>query len=82
MVAIVVAVTPEGGIGMGGKLPWSLRTDMDFFRDTTKATRALGAKNAVIMGKRTWASIPPKFRPLKDRLNVVLSSQSHEKLQE
>ncbi|KAK3671980.1 hypothetical protein LTR78_008155 [Recurvomyces mirabilis] len=38
-------------------------------------------QNAVIMGRKTWESIPPKFRPLKDRTNVVVSSQDRTKLQ-
>jgi len=33
--------------------------------------------NAVVMGRRTWESIPSQFRPLPNRLNVVLSSKSH-----
>ena len=37
-------------------------------------------RNAVIMGRNTWESIPPKFRPLKDRTNIVVSSQAREKL--
>lgn len=72
-VSVVVASTPLGGIGMAGKLPWDIRTDMSFFRDTTKSTRGTGKRNAVIMGRRTWSSIPAEFRPLKDRANVVLS---------
>ena len=59
---------------MSGKLPWDLPADMAYFRDVTTRTRAAGAQNAVVMGRKTWASIPAKFRPLKGRLNVVLSS--------
>lgn len=35
--------------------------------------RSVERKNAVVMGRKTWESIPPKFRPLKDRINVVIS---------
>lgn len=73
-VRIIVAATKEGGIGVGGRLPWRLRTDMDFFRDTT--TRAEpGKRNAVIMGRKTWESLPPRYRPLPNRLNIVVSSK-------
>ncbi|OQO13615.1 hypothetical protein B0A48_01844 [Cryoendolithus antarcticus] len=37
-------------------------------------------RNVVIMGRKTWESIPPKFRPLKDRTNIVISSQDRRKL--
>lgn len=39
-------------------------------------------RNAVIMGRKTWDSIPPKFRPLKDRTNIVITSQSRDQLGE
>jgi hypothetical protein len=75
-VEVVVAATVTGGIGLGGKLPWSLPTDMAAFKritTTLPAGAAAGVRNAVIMGRRTWLSIPPRFRPLPGRLNVVLS---------
>jgi len=68
--SLIVAMTPEGGIGKDGTLPWkSLKSDMKFFKQTT-----LGAgKNAVVMGRKTWQSIPSKFRPLAGRRNIVIS---------
>ncbi len=75
-VNIVVAATADGGIGKDGKLPWELPTDMAFFRTTTTKVSDSRKQNAVIMGRKTWASIPARFRPLKGRLNVVLSSSA------
>jgi len=71
--SIIVAATNSGGIGMGGKLPWSLPGDMAFFKKTTSTTQDPSKRNAVVMGRKTWESIPPKFRPLKGRFNVVLT---------
>jgi dihydrofolate reductase len=67
--ALVVAADQQGGIGRNGDLPWQLPGDMSYFR---KLTTGQGA-NAVIMGRKTWDSIPTRFRPLQNRLNVVLS---------
>ncbi|KIK70958.1 hypothetical protein GYMLUDRAFT_66166 [Collybiopsis luxurians FD-317 M1] len=69
---LIVAATRTNGIGENGRLPWHLPKEMAYFaRVTSKAPP--GQQNAVIMGRHTWESIPEKFRPLKDRLNVVLS---------
>ncbi|KAF7019129.1 hypothetical protein CFC21_032334 [Triticum aestivum] len=70
---VVVAATREMGIGKDGALPWKLPSDLKFFKDLTMATADPSKKNAVIMGRKTWESIPTKFRPLPGRLNVILT---------
>eukprot|EP00730_Choanoeca_flexa_P000284 TRINITY_DN10129_c0_g2_i5.p2 TRINITY_DN10129_c0_g2~~TRINITY_DN10129_c0_g2_i5.p2 ORF type:complete len:187 (+),score=50.20 TRINITY_DN10129_c0_g2_i5:139-699(+) len=85
-VSAVVAATTKGGIGLKGQLPWRLKNDMKHFKAVTMATESAARchadqTNAVVMGRKTWESIPAKFRPLANRINVVLS-RSPEKLQE
>jgi len=70
---VIAAVDDAGGIGRGGALPWRLKADMEFFRRTT--TGAGGGVNAVILGRRTWDSLPPRFRPLPERRNIVITRQ-------
>lgn len=70
--SIVVAVDGKNGIGKAGGLPWHLPADMKHFKNIT--THNL-SQNVVVMGRKTWDSIPPKFRPLPQRLNVVISRQ-------
>jgi dihydrofolate reductase/thymidylate synthase len=70
---VVVAATREGGIGRENALPWRLAGDMGYFKKITSETRDGDAMNAVVMGRKTWESIPGKFRPLPGRLNIVLS---------
>lgn len=72
--SVIVATTPKGGIGKNGALPWKLPQDMAHFKKVTMAVASDGKQNAVIMGRKTWESIPERFRPLPGRLNVVLTS--------
>ena len=55
-------------IGREGALPWHLPQDMAHFRQAT-------AGCAVIMGRKTWDSLPPCFRPLPGRVNIVITRQ-------
>ena len=62
----IVAVDRNGAIGKGGGIPWHYSADMKFFKQQTTG-------HACVMGRRTWLSIK---KPLKDRLNIVLSRSS------
>lgn len=66
MIKLIVARASNGVIGKDNDLIWHLPADMRFFTQTTKG-------NVVIMGRRNWDSIPLKYRPLSDRVNVVVS---------
>ncbi|XP_071742151.1 bifunctional dihydrofolate reductase-thymidylate synthase 1-like [Rutidosis leptorrhynchoides] len=70
---VVVAATQTMGIGKNGKLPWNLPSDLKFFKDVTLTTFDPTKMNAVVMGRKTWESIPLSRRPLTGRLNVVLT---------
>ncbi|PFH54454.1 hypothetical protein AMATHDRAFT_134370 [Amanita thiersii Skay4041] len=71
---IIVAATKNNGIGKNSRLPWRLSKDLRYFAQAT-SNAPEGKRNAVIMGRSTWESIPPNFRPLPNRLNIVLSRQ-------
>ena len=69
----VVAADRADGIGTDNDLPWpALKTDLDHVRDLTSKA-APGKRNAIIMGRKTWESVPANQRPLRNRLNVVIS---------
>lgn len=64
--ALIVAMDSERGIGKNNDLMWHLPNDMKFFKDTTQG-------QIVVMGRKNYDSIPEKYRPLPNRLNVVLT---------
>uniref|UniRef100_A0A069DPL3 dihydrofolate reductase n=1 Tax=Panstrongylus megistus TaxID=65343 RepID=A0A069DPL3_9HEMI len=70
---VIVAACENKGIGIKGDLPWRLKKEMAHFTKMTSLTTNNDRKNAVIMGRLTWESIPSKFKPLKGRLNVIIS---------
>ncbi|OQS00973.1 bifunctional dihydrofolate reductase-thymidylate synthase 2 [Achlya hypogyna] len=73
MSMIVAVAKGSHGIGIKGQLPWRLSGDLKRFRELTTATTDAAKQNAVVMGRKTWESLPAKHRPLAGRINVVLS---------
>ncbi len=69
MISIIVAVSDDWGIGRGNELLWHIPEDMKRFKSLTMG-------KAVIMGKKTWESLPRK--PLKGRKNIVLTDDPHD----
>jgi len=72
----VAACCRNNGIGKNGDLAWKLKKEFSHFTNLTSGKNVLipeGKKNAVVMGRKTWESIPAKFRPLPNRYNFVLT---------
>ncbi len=65
---LIYARARNGTIGKDGQMPWHLPEDLAHFKRVT-----LG--QPVIMGRKTWDSLPPRFRPLPGRLNIVVTRQ-------
>ena len=68
-VNLIYARSANGVIGKNNTLPWHLPEDMAHFKKTTMGW-------PVIMGRKTWDSLPPRFRPLPGRSNVVVTRQT------
>ncbi|HYG02694.1 MAG TPA: dihydrofolate reductase [Chryseosolibacter sp.] len=68
IVSAIAAVSKNGVIGRDNDLPWKLPDDMKFFMETTKS-------HHVIMGRKNYDSLPSKFKPLPNRINIVITRQ-------
>lgn len=68
-IVIIAAVAKNGVIGKDNTLIWNIPADMAHFK-------ALTTGQTVIMGRKTWESLPPRFRPLPGRRNIVISRQT------
>jgi len=66
---MIAAMGSNRVIGKDNDIPWHLPNDFKFFKDTTK-------NHHVIMGRKNWESLPPKFQPLPDRTNIVITRQA------
>ncbi|MEO8734417.1 MAG: dihydrofolate reductase [Flavobacteriales bacterium] len=66
IISAIAAVAENGVIGNKGQLPWNLPDDMKFFQRTT-------LNHPVISGRKNYDSIPDHFRPLRDRVNIVVT---------
>jgi dihydrofolate reductase len=67
MIKLIMATNHQNIIGIGNKLPWCIPAEMAHFKQQTMG-------QTVVMGRKTWESIPDKYKPLTGRHNVVLSS--------
>ena len=73
MISIIAAVGKNFLMGKGDKLPWYLPADFEYFKKITSS-------HTVVMGSKTFFSIPEKFRPLPNRKNIVLSRDTDLKI--
>lgn len=71
--SIILAIDEKNWLWKWGDLAWKIPWDMKYFRETTSKIDDLAKYNAVVMWRKTWESIPSKFRPLPDRINCILS---------
>jgi dihydrofolate reductase len=69
VIALVVAYSANRVIGRDGGLPWHLSGDLKRFKELTTG-------GTVVMGRRTYESLPDRFRPLPDRRNVIVTSDA------
>ena len=65
-IGLIWAEARGGVIGNDGVMPWHLPEDLAHFKQVT-------LNSAVVMGRKTWDSLPPRFRPLPDRRNIVVT---------
>lgn len=68
IMSMILARSVDDVIGIGDKLPWRCPAELAHFKKITA-----GPNKAVVMGRKTWESLPAEHRPLKDRLNIILT---------
>ena len=73
MISLIAAIGRNNELGKGNTLLWPMPADMKHFKELTTG-------NVVIMGRKTWESIPEKYRPLPNRTNIVITRQNEYEL--
>lgn len=68
--ALIAAIAKNNCIGKDGKLPWHLPEDLKHFKELTVG-------KPVLMGRKTWESLPENVRPLPERVNIVITRQQN-----
>ena len=68
MLSLIAAVAKNNCIGQSNRLPWHIPEDLKRFKELTTG-------KIVLMGRKTWESIPEKFRPLPNRKNIIITRQ-------
>ncbi|MCM6775126.1 dihydrofolate reductase [Nocardia sp. CDC159] len=68
MIGLIWAQTPQGVIGADNTIPWRVPEDMAHLKEVTQG-------HPVVMGRKTWDSLPARFRPLPGRRNIVVTRQ-------
>jgi len=71
MLNLIVAIDKSNGISKNNQIPWFFKKDLQFFKNLTN-------NSVVIMGRNTWETIPDEHRPLKNRINIIVSTTMHE----
>lgn len=67
--SLIAGISQNNCIGLNGQLPWHIPEDLKHFREVTSG-------KTVLMGRKTWESLPEKFRPLPNRINIVITRQT------
>ena len=82
MKLIVAYCKKNNGIGFNNSIPWVLKNDLKNFQLITSKTFKPNTKNMVVMGRKTWDSLPEKSKPLKNRITIVLTQNKDIKLKD
>jgi dihydrofolate reductase len=70
--SVIAAFDKKRGIGKNNSIPWNITGDLKYFKEITTKTEDPEKENAIIMGRKTWDSLP--IKPLSGRKNIVISS--------